>query len=369
VVDAGGAGVVELLRGAISGLRGTALRGTAELSFAPRAAAHADWEDSVYRYCTNFLVLASRVEPAALEADLRPLGDCLIVVGDPEAIKVHVHTDDPGRALSFGSAAGGLAGVDVADMHAQIDDRRTRATDPGRRVGRHLSVVPEPDGSTPAEHRVCDVVSVLVGDGNETLAREQGVRGVVVGGQSANPSIQELVAAIEGCAADGVVLLPNNPNVQRAAEEAAASASRPCRVIASPSIAVGLSLLVHYEPERSMAANAEAMTASLAGIAYGEVTRAVRDARVDGLDVRSGQYVGLMGGRIVVAADRFQHATSVVLQHLAESDPDVLTILLGAGFSDRAGLDDALGELAGREIEVEVVEGGQPHYELLLAAE
>lgn len=369
VVDAGGAGVIELLRGAISGLRGSALRAPMVLASEPRPGAHADWVGSAYRYCTNFLVLASAVEPAELEADLHTLGDCLIVVGDREAIKVHLHTDDPGRALSLGTRSGGLAGVDVADMHAQIGDRRERLDQPERSSARHLSVVPEPVAAGPGEHRACDVVAVIVGAGNKALAREQGVRGVVVGGQSANPSIQELVGAIEACAADGVVLLPNNPNVQRAAEEAARSATRPCRVIASPSIAVGLSLLVHYEPGRSMALNAEAMTASLVATAYGEVTRAVRDAHVDGLDVRSGQYIGLVGGRIVVAADRFEHATGVVLQRLAEGGPDVVTILLGAGFSNGDELDDALGELAGRGIEIEIVDGGQPHYELLLAAE
>ncbi len=195
------------------------------------------------------------------------------------------------------------------------------------------------------------------------------VRGIVAGGQSANPSIDELLQAIEACAADGVIVLPNNPNVQGAAERAAASASVPCRVVASPSMAVGLSLLVGYRPEASLEENAAGMSDALAGIAYGEVTRAVRDARVDGLDVRSGQHVGLVGGRLVVAGDRLEHAIAIVLQHLVEGDPSVLTILLGAGFSDRAALDGALGELAGRELEVDVVDGGQPHYELLLAAE
>ncbi len=359
VVDAGGAGVVELLRGAIAGLRGTALRVPVGVPRAVPTSIHAAGHgESEFRYCTNFLVLASAVEPSSIEAGLEELGDCLIVVGDRDAIKVHLHTDDPGRALSIGTAAGGLAGVDVADMHVQIGDRADR-------LGlRHLSVVPEP-----VDHRACDVVAVILGDGNVALAREQGVRGVVVGGQSANPSIEELVRAIDACAADGVVLLPNNPNVQRAAEEAAASASLPCRVVASASIAVGLSLLVHYQPESSADRNAEAMAAGLEAIAYGEVTHAVRDARVDGLDVRSGQHVGLVGGRIVVAADRFDRAAAVVLQHLAEGDPGVVTIFLGAGFADREALDAALRDLEGRAIEVEVVEGGQPHYELLLAAE
>ena len=154
---------------------------------------------SVYRYCTSYVVAGPGVDAAGLEAALSAIGDSLIVVGDPDATKVHVHTDDPGRALSLATAMGGIAAVEIADMHGQIVDRSRRLA----------AVAPE--------HRATDVVIVLQGDGNREIAESLGARRIVVGGQTMNPSTGDLVQALHAAGADGAVLLPCNGNVLAAA--------------------------------------------------------------------------------------------------------------------------------------------------------
>jgi len=214
VVDAGGAGLVELLRGVAGALAGEAVPAPLEASASPGPDA-IHLEPSRYRYCTVFLVEGAALDRDELEARLEPLGDSLVVVGDETAIKVHVHTDDPGAALSFGTAVGTIEGVEIANMHEQQELRERR-----------LSVVPSPSAR-------CGVVAVVAGEGNrllfETLAEPVGTIRVVSGGQTANPSTAELVAALEELSADEAIVLPNNPNVRLAAEHAAKQAGRPRR--------------------------------------------------------------------------------------------------------------------------------------------
>ena len=191
VVDAGGAGLLEIVRGAFAGLYGEELAvrgGTGAGAVAPDH--HA--EPSPYRYCTSYVVSGPGVVAAELEAALTAIGDSLIVVGDAEATKVHVHTDDPGRALSLATAMGAVAPVEVADMHGQIVDRTRRLA----------QVAPE--------HRATDVVIVLQGDGNRAIAESLGARRIIIGGQTMNPSTGDIVQALRAEGADGAVVLPCN---------------------------------------------------------------------------------------------------------------------------------------------------------------
>jgi len=202
VVDAGAAGLVEIVRGVHAALTGEQLPEPpaleAELSL---DAIHQ--ELSRYRYCTVFVVEGD-LDPAALERELEPLGDSLLVVGDSSALKVHVHTDDPGRALSLAVARGVVEGVEIANMQAQAQEREARL----------LHAVPDAE---PAE---CALVAVASGEGNRALFESGGAR-VVDGGRTMNPSTADLVAAIEAAPASEVVVLPNNGNVIMSAEQAA----------------------------------------------------------------------------------------------------------------------------------------------------
>ncbi len=367
VVDAGGAGLLEIARGAVAGLRDqspTAITATEGSGARPRAVEHAHADESPYRYCTNYVVTGGRVDLAALERALEPLGDCLIVVGDPEAAKVHVHTDDPGRALSAATAVGVLASVDVADMHAQIEHRHERLAE---RPGGEPAARPAPPATT--EHRACDVVCVVAGDGNADLATALGARGVVRGGQTMNPSTAEILAAVEDCDADAVVVLPNNRNVVLAAQAAARTAALATSVVETTSIPEGLAALVAYDATAPVEANVQAMTAAVAAVVTGELTRAVRDATVDGVAVRAGAFMGLVDGRVVATDTAAGPVVAELARRLLDEDRSVLTVLTGADADGDVTAAVAALAAAHPDVEIDVQDGGQPHYPLLLAAE
>jgi DAK2 domain fusion protein YloV len=353
VVDAGGAGLVELLRGLAGAVTGEALP-AAPAAEAPSGIEAVHLEPSRYRYCTVFVVEGEALDRDGLEAQLEQLGDSLVVVGDESALKVHVHTDDPGAALTLGTAAGTIEGIEIANMHEQQERR-----------DRRLSLVP----STRAR---CGVVAVVAGEGNralfETLAEGVGTIRVVAGGQTANPSTAELVAALQELEADEAIVLPNNSNVRLAAEHAAEQADRPAAVVPTESIPAGLAALVAYDGMRSAAENAADMAAAAAAVATGEVTRASRDVQLNGLAIRQGEWLGLVDGDPVGGGDDFVDVALGVVDRLLAEPRTLLTLLTGA---DPPPLDGLVGRLAAAhpQLDVEVHEGGQPHYPLLLGAE
>jgi DAK2 domain fusion protein YloV len=355
VVDAGGAGLVELLRGVAGDVTGEALPAAALETSAPAGADAMHLEPSRYRYCTVFVVEGEALDRDQLEEQLEPLGDSLVVVGDETAIKVHVHTDDPGAALSLGTAAGMVEGVEIANMHEQQEQRERR-----------LSLVPSPLVR-------CGVVAVVAGDGNrllfETLAEPVGAIRVVTGGQTANPSTAELVAALEELPTDEAIFLPNNANVRLAAEHAAEQAERPAEIVPTESIPAGLAALVTYDGSRTARENAAAMAVAAAAVRTGEITRASRDVSLNGFAIRRGEWLGLADGEPVAGGDDFAGVASGVVARLLAEPRVVLTLLTGD--EPPPPLDGLLEHLASAhpELEIEVHEGGQPHYPLLLGAE
>jgi DAK2 domain fusion protein YloV len=349
VVDAGGAGLLELVRGLAAAAAGETV--AAPLAAEPLTVEAVHQELSRYRYCTTFVVEGDALDAQALEAEVERLGDSLLVVGDRTALKIHVHTDDPGAALSLGTRAGAIEGVEIADMHRQTEQREERL----------LAALPG-GGSRSG------VVAVVAGDGNRRLFEELGAAHVVEGGQTMNPSTADLLAAVEAAGAEEVVLLPNNSNVVLAAEQAARVAGRPVHIVPTESIPAGLAALVAFNAERSAEENAAAMQEALAGVATGEVTIASRDASSDGVAVRAGEYLGLLDGTAVASGPTFDDVAREVLGRLLAEPRDVVTLLHGEGAPPLNGLVD---ELAAQhpELELDVHDGGQPHYPLLLSAE
>jgi DAK2 domain fusion protein YloV len=348
VVDAGGAGVLEIVRGLTAIAAGEPLPESAESHELPVEAVHQ--ELSRYRYCTVFVVEGEGLDPERLENELEPLGDSLLVVGDSSAVKAHVHTDDPGAALSIGASYGTLEGIEIANMHRQSAEREDRL----------LRAVPE-------EPKASEAVAVVAGAGNRRLFESLGAR-VVEGGQSMNPAAAELVEAIEAASADEVLVLPNNPNVVLTAEQAAELANKPVHVVAARSIQAGLAAMVAFEPSRSAEENAAAMKQILAEVATGAVTVASRDVELNGLAVHKGSYLGLLDGEPIAGGDGFQEVARTVAERLLTEPRDVLTMLTG---DEEPPVAELVRELEERhpEVALDVHEGGQPHYPLLLAAE
>jgi uncharacterized protein len=349
VVDAGGAGLVELLRGLTAAVSGEPLPEPAPREELGLEAIHQ--ELSRFRYCTVFVVEGEGLDPVRLEAELDPLGDSLLVVGDESAVKVHVHTDDPGAALTLGAAAGALEAIEIANMHRQTVAREERLLH-----------------AVPGQERRTDVVAVVAGEGNRRLFESLGASQVVEGGQSMNPATAEIVAALERTSAPEALVLPNNANVVMSAEQAARLGEKPVLVVPTRSIQAGLAAMVAYDGQRSAEENAREMGRSAGEVASGAVTTASRDVELGGLRVREGEYLGLLDGEPVVGGAEFDEVAAAVVERLLAQPRSVLTLLTGA---EEPPLDGILRAIEERhpELELEVHEGGQPHYPLLLSAE
>ena len=275
------------------------------------------------------------------------------MVGDESALKVHVHTDDPGAALSLGTARGAISGVEIADMHTQTTQREERLA---------ASV------TAATSQRISDVVAVVAGTGNRRLYESLGAAHIVEGGQSMNPSTAEILDAIEGTEAPEVVVLPNNGNVILSAEQAATLAGKPAHVVPTRSIQAGLSALLVFDPAVAADDNDEAMREAIGAVATAAVTTASRDVELNGLKIREGEYLGLLEEEPLVGGESFDQVAGEVIEALLSSAHDTMTVLTGA---DAPEIDDLLQAVAVRhpDIELDVRPGGQPHYHLLIAAE
>jgi DAK2 domain fusion protein YloV len=350
VVDAGAAGLVEIVRGLHAALTGETLPEPPVLEEALGVDA-IHQELSRFRYCTVFVVEGEELDLDALEQELEQIGDSLLVVGDSSAVKIHVHTDDPGRALSLGVAQGVVGGVEIANMHAQTEEREARL----------LHAVPE------REAAACAVVAVASGVGNRALFESGGAQ-VVDGGRTMNPSTADLVAAIEAAPAPEVVVLPNNGNVIMSAEQAADHASKTVRVVPTRSLQAGLAALIAFDPGQSAETNVEAMAEAVESLATGAVTIASRDVELNSVSVEKGKWLGLADGEPVAGGETFDEVVHAVLERLLEEPRGLLTLLTG---EDPPSLDGLLSELEAEhpELELDVHDGGQPHYPLLLSAE
>jgi uncharacterized protein len=351
VVDAGAAGLVEIVRGIAGAIAGEPLREAAFEAEAAPSVASAHQGLSEFKYCTAFVVEGDQLDADGLERELEPLGDSLLVVGDPTALKVHVHTDDPGRALSLGVSHGTIANVEIANMHIQTLDRERRL----------LQVVPE------AEEVPCALVAVASGPGIRRLFESLGAH-VVDGGSTMNPSTSELIAAIEASGAREAVLLPNDANVVLAAEHAADASPVPATVVATLSLQAGLVAAVAFDPGAARADNAAAMELAAAGVGTGAVAIASRDVQLNGVAIRKGEWLGLADGNPVAGGESFADVARAVVARLLERPRGILTFLTG---DSPEPLGAVLDELAAShpELELEVHDGGQPHYALLVGAE
>jgi DAK2 domain fusion protein YloV len=365
VVDAGAAGLLEIVRGVAGVMTGVPMPEAPVWAAAVLTDDLIHQELSRFRYCTVFVVEGDDLDVDAIEQELEPLGDSLLVVGDRSAVKAHVHTDDPGRALSLGVARGTLSGVEIANMHAQTEDRERRL----------LQAVPAPSnnlllarsGSGDPRARLSEPVAVASGAGNRRLFESLGAR-VVDGGRTMNPSTADILAAVEASSADEVLVLPNDKNVMMSAEQAAANASKPVRVVAALSIQAGLAAMVAFDPARPAAENAAEMADALDSVATGAVTIASRDVDANGVAVRKGAWLGLADGEPVASGESFDEVARAVLARLLAEPRGVLTLLTG---EEPPALQILLDELGSSHpgLELEVHEGGQAHYALLLSAE
>jgi uncharacterized protein len=338
VVDAGAHGIVVILAGVVAGLRGDISASPEVPHYAPAPDTRPHHEDSRYRYCTNFIVTGSGLDSRGFVPVLEELGDSVLVVGDEATLKVHVHTDEPQDAVALFEGSGQVRQLDVADMREQIAERSARL-----QAGR------------------CAAVAVVAGHGMRELYEGLGAF-VVDGGETFNPSIYDLLAAIHEVPSEEVLVFPNNPNVVMAAERAAELSDKEARVVACTSQQAGLAALVELDPTASIEENGERLSSSLEGIRAGSVAPAARDD-AKGRFVK-GDAVGFVADEIV-AWGGAGTTLDETMSRLAEG-AEILTVVGGEG------APIALADLEGHApdgVDLELHEGGQPHYWWLLAAQ
>jgi dihydroxyacetone kinase-like predicted kinase len=277
----------------------------------------------------------------------------VLVIPDDDLIKVHLHTQDPGGALTYAGGCGRLSGVKVDDMEAQTRTRTESASPPA---------LPEPATNL-------GVVVASRGVGSRRLFESMGAV-VVEGGQGANPSAQELARAVEATGAQDVILLPNNKNIVPTAQRVGELVEAEVYVVPTTSIACGLAVMVGFDAEGEAEEVAEEMREISQELRCAEVTRAVRDARVEGREVREGTYVGLLDGKLVVAEDEIEDAALKLVEMMLEGGADIVTLLRGAELGDLTvdGIAEAIRSL-GDDVVVEIKDGGQPLYPLQMVAE
>jgi DAK2 domain fusion protein YloV len=338
VVDAGGYGATLIFAGVVAALR---REEPPQLDhYEPARITHPEHSSSTFRYCTNFVVTGSGLEPQRFVLPLEQLGDSVLVVGDAHTLKVHVHTDDPDAATALFGGAAEVSRLDVADMREQVAARAGRLAEPQTR---------------------CGALAVVSGGGLSALFESLGIR-VLDGGKTLNPSTHELLAGIHGVPSQEVVVLPNSPNVIMAAERAAELSDKEVRVVRSRSQQAGLTAAVELGPDRTARENAEAMEAALERLHVGSVAPAAR-ADAQGR-FGEGEAVGFVDDQIVSWGDPAP-TLRAVLGSLAR-DAELVTIITGSG----APLADAeIRALMPDGVELEVSDGGQPNYWWLLAAE
>ncbi|MBI2887890.1 MAG: DAK2 domain-containing protein [Chloroflexi bacterium] len=358
VVDAGGQGVVVLLEGALAHLQGRSLgEGYRTLGEISR-----DWLEAAGRldhaeagppwgYCTQFLIQGQDLSLEEIRGRLEALGSSVLVVGDAAAARVHVHTLDPGAALSFGVALGALDSVKVENMQAQhaalLQARRAAAAAP-----------PVP------------VVAVVPGEGLAQVFRSMGATEVVSGGQSMNPSTQEVARAVEAINADTVLVLPNNPNVIRTCQQVHLLTTRRVLVVPTRTIPQGIAALLALNQERSPEDNAQAMEENLASVRTIEVTTATRSVTLKGVAVAAGKPIGLLDRDLVAGGETALEVLNAVLDTLPSQEGSLVTLYYGEAVAetDAAAVAAALRARPDRP-EVEVVWGGQPHYLYFVSVE
>src|SRR2546426_70878 len=355
VVDAGGFGLQLILEGMLKTVEEAESFHVDTTAAKPKAAQVVlDLPEGGWGYCTEFLIEGEDLDVDVIRGEIEAMGNSVLVVGEPELVKVHVHTDDPTAVITKAGHFGKLLKLNVGDMdtqHKRILDSEAAAGRPPRANGVGL-------------------VAVVAGSGLVDIFRGLGVDAIVEGGQTMNPSTQDMLTAVDGVPYDEIILLPNNGNVILAASQVRGLTKQKVHVIETHSVPQGVAAVVAFRPERSGAANMAAMKDEAARVQTIEVTHAVRDTRSNGLKVKKGDVIGLINNRLEFAGTDYAEVVNKALGKLGPDAYELVTVYRGQGASDDelANLESAIrSNFPG--LEVEIQQGGQQHYPFILSVE
>lgn len=379
VVDAGGKGFVVILEGMYSVFK------NGEIIKANNVAAEAqesdEWEgrnaagefetEITFTYCTEFIVNrdeSCKKEPAKLRKYLETIGDCVVVVDDEEIIKVHVHTDHPGKALEEGITFGQLVKLKIENMrdqHERAKHESTKQKKVPKSASREETFVPvEPT-------KEVGFVSVSAGAGLEELFKDLGVDTVVSGGQTMNPSTDDILRAVEATPAKTVFVLPNNKNIIMAAEQCIPLSSRKVIVLHTRSIPQGITAMLNFDPDADNDTNAIAMAKAFESISTGQITYAARNSNFDGKDIKEGQLLALDNGKVSFTETDLEKCILKLVKQILKKNSSFLTVIYGEDVTDAkaAEIERALNKKFSDKLEITFVNGGQPVYYFIISAE
>lgn len=373
VVDAGGAGLIKILDGMLSALDGVNIErntATAMQSENPLMMAGALMEEEEFGYCTEFIM---QLGPDSVKKPfnekrftnvLLSRGNSLVVVHDEDIVKVHVHTMEPGSVLNYAQHFGEFLKIKIENMTEQH-----HALESGQPVEEHVDLVPEPKER--AKYRI---IAVSSGDGIDKFFNEIGVTEIVKGGQTMNPSAEDFVSAIKVANADNIYILPNNSNILMAASQAAEMMAEEGKVnvyvIPSKTILQGITAAVMFNPEADPEDNFREMKAALKNVKSGEVTFAIRDTSIDGLEIKKDDFIGICEKHILVNGnDKIEIALSLI-EKMVDDDSSIITILYGQDVDKETAISlKHIVEDNYSDLDIDMREGGQPIYSFLIGIE
>jgi DAK2 domain fusion protein YloV len=361
VVDAGGYGLQIMLEGFLKSFEAGELE-AAQAKTGPIAAQRSlALPEEGWGYCTEFILEGTDLQVDVIRERIASMGNSVLVVGEPELVKVHVHTEDPSRVLSYASGLGSLTKTKVDDMsqqHRLILEESSHIANNGEAAGDAR----RPNG--------VGLVAVVAGDGLVDIFRGLGADAIVEGGQTMNPSTQDMLSAVEQIAYDEVILLPNNGNVILAAGNVAKLTRKKVHVLETRSFPAGIAAMVAFGEGRSASENLVAMGEAARHIQTIEVTHAVRDTRANGMRVKKGDVIALINHKLKYSGGGYGDVVSKAIAGLGPESYELVTIYRGMGASDSeaAHVTDAI-RSGFPSLEVEVQTGGQQHYPFVVSVE
>ena len=375
VVDAGGKGLIFVLEGALKYLYADEDIRTEEPSEAKNtdfsALATAPHEEITFGYCTEFFILVKDAPDTTVNTFrtyLSTIGDCVLVINDDEVIKVHVHTDHPGRAIEKAIEIGALNGLKIDNMRIQ----HTNKID----FGGNKAASAEPETEAPAEpekkeHKRLGFISICAGDGFEEIFKNLGVDEVIEGGQTMNPSTEDILNAIKKVDADNVIVFPNNKNIILAANQAARlEENKKVYVIETTAVPEGISAMINFSAEDDIDTIIEAMDEAKGFVKTCTTTYAVRDTVINGREIAEGDILGMYNGTIAVIAKDKQEGTKELIKKAVDEDSEIVSVYYGSDVTEDEA--DEIGSFIEEEFpdcEVEINRGGQPLYYYVISVE
>lgn len=362
VVDAGGQGLMLIFEGMLYYLKNESVVPSEESSGEAKSSSESaqskiSSQDIKYTYCTEFIIekSSSAIRADKMKSAISKIGDCMVVIDDEDIIKVHIHTNNPGFVLEHAVRLGELSTVKIENMKLQ-----------------HSNIVnkEEEKPAPPTAPKVKNAaVAVAAGSGVEGLFKDLGAS-VISGGQTMNPSTDDILSVIESINAENIFVLPDNKNIIMAAQQAAEMSEKNVFVIPTKTIPQGISAMVAFEPSRSPEENAAAMENAAKNVSTGLITHAVRDTTVDGKEIHSGDILGLVEGDITSVSKDATETAKEIISKIADEDTELITVIYGEDITENEA--DALREFAEFKFpdsDVSVYSGGQPVYSYILSAE